>query len=69
MLDHANIGATAELIVNWFDIDGDIRCLLVLPLLHVNGIMVSVVSPLLAGGSRHFYLFEDGSGSPVSAQV
>jgi len=29
----------------------DTRCLLVLPLFHVNGIMVSVVSPLLAGGS------------------
>ena len=27
------------------------RSLLVLPLFHVNGIMVSVVSPLLAGGS------------------
>jgi acyl-CoA synthetase (AMP-forming)/AMP-acid ligase II len=30
---------------------GDTRSLLVLPLFHVNGIMVSVVSPLLAGGS------------------
>jgi acyl-CoA synthetase (AMP-forming)/AMP-acid ligase II len=27
------------------------RCLLVLPLFHVNGLMVSVVSPLVAGGS------------------
>ena len=51
MLDHANIDATAELIVNWLELDGDTRCLLVLPLFHVNGIMVSVVSPLLAGGS------------------
>ena len=31
--------------------DTDTRCLLVLPLFHVNGIMISVVSPLLAGGS------------------
>ena len=31
--------------------DTDTRCLLVLPLFHVNGIMMSVVSPLLAGGS------------------
>ncbi|HTV99655.1 MAG TPA: AMP-binding protein [Streptosporangiaceae bacterium] len=51
MLDHANIGATAERLVAWFDMDHDTRCLLVLPLFHVNGIMVSVVSPLLAGGS------------------
>ena len=51
MLDHANISATAELIVSWFGMDTDTRCLLVLPLFHVNGIMMSVVSPLLAGGS------------------
>jgi long-chain acyl-CoA synthetase len=51
MLDHASISATAELITGWFDMTPDTRCLLVLPLFHVNGIMVSVVSPLLAGGS------------------
>jgi long-chain acyl-CoA synthetase len=51
MLDHANVSATAELIVRWFGMDTDTRCLLVLPLFHVNGIMISVVSPLLAGGS------------------
>ena len=51
MLDHANISATAELIVGWFEMTADTRSLLVLPLFHVNGIMVSVVSPLLAGGS------------------
>jgi long-chain acyl-CoA synthetase len=51
MLDHANIGETAERIAAWFDMDHDTRCLLVLPLFHVNGIMVSVVSPLQAGGS------------------
>ena len=50
-LDHANISATAEIIVRWFEMTGDTRSLLVLPLFHVNGIMVSVVSPLLAGGS------------------
>ncbi|HJY96492.1 MAG TPA: AMP-binding protein, partial [Streptosporangiaceae bacterium] len=42
---------TAEIIVGWFEMTGDTRSLLVLPLFHVNGIMVSVVSPLLAGGS------------------
>ena len=51
MLDHANVGATAELIVDWFEMDDTTRCLLVLPLSHVNPIVVSVVSPLLAGGS------------------
>jgi acyl-CoA synthetase (AMP-forming)/AMP-acid ligase II len=51
MLDHANISATAELIIGWFEMTAGTRCLLVLPLFHVNGIMVSVVSPLLAGGS------------------
>jgi len=51
MLDHANISATAEIIIGWFEMTADTRSLLVLPLFHVNGIMVSVVSPLLAGGS------------------
>jgi acyl-CoA synthetase (AMP-forming)/AMP-acid ligase II len=51
ILDHANVGATAELIVTWFEMTEETRSLLVLPLFHVNGIMVSVVSPLLAGGS------------------
>jgi acyl-CoA synthetase (AMP-forming)/AMP-acid ligase II len=50
MLDHANIEATADLVTRWFEMNGDTRCLLVLPLFHVNGIMVSVVSPLAAGG-------------------
>jgi acyl-CoA synthetase (AMP-forming)/AMP-acid ligase II len=51
MLDHANVLATAELIVAWFEMTEETRSLLVLPLFHVNGVMVSVVSPLLAGGS------------------
>jgi len=51
MLDHANLVATAAMIVDWFEMTAADRCLLVLPLFHVNGIMVSVVSPLAAGGS------------------
>jgi acyl-CoA synthetase (AMP-forming)/AMP-acid ligase II len=51
MLDHANLVATAAMIVEWFEMTEADRCLLVLPLFHVNGIMVSVVSPLVAGGS------------------
>ncbi len=51
MLDHANIGATANRVVAWFAMDPETRCLLVLPLLQVNEIVASVVAPLLAGGS------------------
>jgi long-chain acyl-CoA synthetase len=53
MLDHANIAATGERIVDWLRMDADTRCLLIMPLFHVNGIMVSVVSPLLSGGSTY----------------
>ena len=45
MLDHANVSATAEIIVGWFEMTPETRSLLVLPLFHVNGITVSVVSP------------------------
>jgi long-chain acyl-CoA synthetase len=51
MLDHANVSAMARIAIDWLEMADDTRCLLVLPLFHVNGIMVSVVSPLLAGGS------------------
>jgi long-chain acyl-CoA synthetase len=51
MLDHANISATAQIIIGWFEMTADTRSLLVLPAFHVNGIMASVMSPLLAGGS------------------
>src|SRR5689334_13220216 len=51
MLDQANVSATARIIIDWFEMTAGTRSLLVLPLFHVNGIMVSVVSPLQAGGS------------------
>ena len=51
MLDHSNVAATSAMIVDWFGMSSAERCLLVLPLFHVNGIMVSAVSPLVAGGS------------------
>ncbi len=38
-------------IAAWFEMAGDTRCLLVLPLFHVNGIMASIVSPLRCRGS------------------
>jgi len=51
MLDHANVGATARIIIDWFEMTGDTRSLLVLAPVPRQRIMVSVVSPLLAGGS------------------
>jgi long-chain acyl-CoA synthetase len=51
MLDHANIDAMAEMGRRALHIDQTDRCLLILPLFHVNGIVVSVLMPLLAGAS------------------
>ena len=53
MLDHANVGATAQRISAWFGMDRATRGLLVRPLGHLGTIMVNVVAPLLAGGSAH----------------
>ena len=50
MLDHANVEAMCRGIVAGLGLDGTDHSLLVLPLFHVNGITVSVLSPLLAGG-------------------
>jgi long-chain acyl-CoA synthetase len=51
MLDHANLDAMARMGRDAFRIDESDRCLLILPLFHVNGIVVSVLMPLLAGAS------------------
>ena len=51
MLDHANIDAMADMGRLALQIGPTDRCLLILPLFHVNGIVVSVLMPLLAGGS------------------
>ncbi|MBW8821914.1 MAG: AMP-binding protein, partial [Streptomyces sp.] len=51
MLDHANLDAMAEMGRAALQVGLDDRCLLILPLFHVNGICVSVLVPLLAGGS------------------
>lgn len=51
VLDHANITAMAGMLASWFRLGPADRCLLVLPLFHVNGLMASVVSPLTAGGT------------------
>jgi acyl-CoA synthetase (AMP-forming)/AMP-acid ligase II len=51
MLDHANIDAMAEMGRLSLDVGPADRCLLILPLFHVNGIVVSILMPLLVGAS------------------
>ncbi|MET7699589.1 AMP-binding protein [Streptomyces sp. NPDC005485] len=51
MLDHANIDAMVEMGRQSLQVGPDDRCLLILPLFHVNGIVVSVLTPLLAMAS------------------
>jgi acyl-CoA synthetase (AMP-forming)/AMP-acid ligase II len=51
MLDHANLAAMAAMIVDALRLTADDRSLLILPMFHVNGILLSVVAPLVAGGS------------------
>src|SRR5882757_4931487 len=51
MLDHANLEAMCHMVLGAFELGQNDHCLLVLPLFQVNGIVVSVLSPLLAGAS------------------
>ena len=51
MLDHANIDAMTDMGNRALGLGPADRCLLILPLFHVNGIVVSVLMPLLAGAS------------------
>ncbi|ALE78794.1 AMP-dependent synthetase [Pseudonocardia sp. AL041005-10] len=50
VLDHANVAAMCGMVIAGIGLGADDHSLLVLPLFHVNGITVSVLSPLLAGG-------------------
>jgi acyl-CoA synthetase (AMP-forming)/AMP-acid ligase II len=50
MLDHANLDAMCSAVIDGFNVTRDDHSLLILPLFHVNGIVVSTLSPLLAGG-------------------
>ncbi|MEV6767256.1 AMP-binding protein [Nocardia sp. NPDC051030] len=50
MLDHANLLAMLELADGFLGFDERDHTLLILPLFHVNGIVVSVLAPLRAGG-------------------
>ncbi|MFE2211891.1 class I adenylate-forming enzyme family protein [Streptomyces canus] len=51
MLDHANIDAMVDMGRQALEVGPADRCLLILPLFHVNGIVVSVLLPLLVGAS------------------
>jgi acyl-CoA synthetase (AMP-forming)/AMP-acid ligase II len=50
MLDHANLNAMCRSVIEGFRLTRDDHSLLILPLFHVNGIVVGTLSPLLAGG-------------------
>lgn len=49
MLTHANLAAMAAQMVRHFELTAADHCLLILPLFHVNAILVSVLSPLSVG--------------------
>jgi long-chain acyl-CoA synthetase len=49
MLDHANLAAMAAMGRDALELGPADRCLLILPLSDVNGIVVNVLTPLLAG--------------------
>jgi Acyl-CoA synthetases (AMP-forming)/AMP-acid ligases II len=51
MLEHANLDAMTAMGRDALRIEAADRCLLILPLFHVNGIVVSILMPLLAGAS------------------
>ncbi len=50
MLDHANLNAMCGAVIDGFMMTPGDHSLLILPLFHVNGIVVGTLSPLLAGG-------------------
>jgi long-chain acyl-CoA synthetase len=49
MLAHANLSAMCEMMISSSRLSTVDHSMLVLPLFHVNGIVVSILSPLLAG--------------------
>ncbi|MBV9512568.1 MAG: AMP-binding protein [Mycobacteriaceae bacterium] len=50
LLDHANLNAMCRSVIDGFKMTAADHSLLILPLFHVNGIVVGTLSPLLAGG-------------------
>lgn len=51
LLTHGNLLADAEGILSWHGIDRETRVMCVLPIHHVNGTVVTLVTPMVAGGS------------------
>ncbi len=50
MLDHSNVNAMCRSVIDGFGLTSHDHSLLILPLFHVNGIVVGTLSPLVAGG-------------------
>ena len=50
MLDHANVAAMCAMAIDALQVTAADHSLLILPLFHVNGIVVGSLTPLLAGG-------------------
>ncbi|NOP97690.1 MULTISPECIES: AMP-binding protein [Mycolicibacterium] len=50
MLDHDNVNAMCDMVIQGFELTPADHSLLILPLFHVNGIVVSTLAPLIAGG-------------------
>ncbi|SKB09901.1 class I adenylate-forming enzyme family protein [Aeromicrobium choanae] len=50
MLSHANVDAMSDTMARHMELDADDHCLLILPLFHVNAVMVSLLAPLRVGG-------------------
>lgn len=51
VLEHQNLIADAQGIAAWHGFTENDRAMLVLPIHHVNGIIVTLITPLLTGGS------------------
>lgn len=50
-LTHANLAASAATIREWLQLTPDDRCLNVMPLFHIHGLMAALLASLTAGGS------------------
>lgn len=50
MLSHANVEAMSSTMAHHMELDERDHCLLILPLFHVNAVMVSLLAPLRVGG-------------------
>jgi acyl-CoA synthetase (AMP-forming)/AMP-acid ligase II/acyl carrier protein len=50
-LTHANVCASARSIAGWLQLTPDDRCLNILPLFHIHGLVAALLAPLAAGGS------------------